>query len=391
MDILLLAPNPFYQERGTPIAVDCLLRVLSERGDRVDVVTYHEGQNKTYPNVVLHRIPGIPFVRNVKPGFSWKKVVCDLLFGFKLFSLMFRKKFQLVHAVEESVFFAYLIRKFWNIPYIYDMDSHLSRQMIDKKPGLKLFLPLFRLMEGRAIRGAVVVVPVCDALGAAIQKENPRKTVILQDVSLLEEPKDENPEDLKAQFNETGLLVLYVGNLEPYQGIDLLLESFAIVVKKNVAANLAIIGGDGVDIQKYREKSDGLAIGHRVRLVGKRPLDHLAFYLAQADILVSPRTRGENTPMKLYSYLHSGKPILATRLPTHTQILTGEIALLADPIPERFASAMMRLVEDPVLRESLGGRGKHLVEERYSFGEFRKKVFSIFHSIEEDMKSGFIL
>ena len=40
MKILLLAPHPYYQERGTPIAVDLLVRVLSERGDQIDLLTY---------------------------------------------------------------------------------------------------------------------------------------------------------------------------------------------------------------------------------------------------------------------------------------------------------------------------------------------------------------
>jgi len=51
MRILLLAPHPFYQERGTPIAVNQILRVLATRGDAVDVLTFHEGQDLHYKNV----------------------------------------------------------------------------------------------------------------------------------------------------------------------------------------------------------------------------------------------------------------------------------------------------------------------------------------------------
>ena len=75
MNILLLAPHPFYQERGTPIAVDLLLRVLAERGEQVDVLTYHEGEDRAYPGpgaVRLFRIPPPPACRNIRPGFSLK-------------------------------------------------------------------------------------------------------------------------------------------------------------------------------------------------------------------------------------------------------------------------------------------------------------------------------
>ena len=49
------------------------------------------------------------------------------------------------------------------------------------------------------------------------------------------------------------------------------------------------------------------------------------------DILVSPRIRGTNTPLKIYSYLRSGKPIVATDLLTHTQVLSPDVARLVAP------------------------------------------------------------
>ena len=49
-------------------------------------------------------------------------------------------------------------------------------------------------------------------------------------------------------------------------------------------------------------------------------------------MLVSPRIRGTNTPLKIYSYLRSGKPIVATDLLTHTQVLSPEVARL---VPRR--------------------------------------------------------
>ena len=67
MNILLLAPHPFYQDRGTPIAVNLVLKVLSERGDRIDVLTFHEGREVDYPRVRIYRIPAWPFLLNIRP------------------------------------------------------------------------------------------------------------------------------------------------------------------------------------------------------------------------------------------------------------------------------------------------------------------------------------
>jgi glycosyltransferase involved in cell wall biosynthesis len=105
----------------------------------------------------------------------------------------------------------------------------------------------------------------------------------------------------------------------------------------------------------------------------------LGFYLAQADILVSPRLRGNNTPMKLYSYLHSGKALVATDLPTHTQVLDRHVAILVEPSPTAFAQGLLGLVRSPGQRSRLGTAGKRLVEEHYSYAAFRTQLDGLYN------------
>src|SRR5262245_20710248 len=114
---------------------------------------------------------------------------------------------------------------------------------------------------------------------------------------------------MRIELGINDLLMMYVGKLECYQGIDLLLESFALVCKKTERLDLVVIGGALVDIQKYREKAGSLSIDRKVHFLGPKPVESLAEYLSQADILVSPRIKGVNTPLKIYSYLSSGKPL----------------------------------------------------------------------------------
>jgi glycosyltransferase involved in cell wall biosynthesis len=181
---------------------------------------------------------------------------------------------------------------------------------------------------------------------------------------------------------------MYIGNLAAYQGIDLLLESFALVQKRTSATDLAIVGGDAADIQKYQRKSRRLGIADKVHFVGQQPLAYLGEYVAQADILVSPRLKGTNTPMKVYSYLHSGKPILATDLPSHTQVLDPQVAMLVKPGSEDFARAMLTLLENPTLRLRLGLAGRRLVEERYTYPVFRQKVNELFDWLAVEVSDG---
>ncbi len=184
-NVLFLIPHPFYQERGSPIADDLVLRVLSEREEHVDVIAYPEGRDIHYRNINLHRTIPIPFVSNIRPGFSWKKIIYDVLIFGKAIQLIGTKKYHLIHAVEETVFIALLLKILLNIPYVYDMDSSLVQQMIEKYSFLEPLRVLFEWLEKIAVKNAEVVMPVCQALAEDIVKYRPKKVMVLPDVSLL--------------------------------------------------------------------------------------------------------------------------------------------------------------------------------------------------------------
>jgi glycosyltransferase involved in cell wall biosynthesis len=143
-----------------------------------------------------------------------------------------------------------------------------------------------------------------------------------------------------------------------------------------------IAGGTQSDIEKYRQVAQRLGAADRVHCIGPRPLDAMRAVFENADVLVSPRIRGDNTPMKIYSYLDSGRAVLATRLPTHTQVLDDSVALLADPEPEAFAEAMHRLATDPEQRAALADRARRLASEKYSFEAFSRVARSLYDWIE---------
>jgi glycosyltransferase involved in cell wall biosynthesis len=386
MKILLLAPHPFYQERGTPIAVDLLLTALARRGDQIDVVTFHEGADRAYPGVTLHRIPRLPGMRGIRPGFSFKKLVCDVFVLAKALRLAARGHYQVVHAVEESVFMAMLIRLCLRTPYVFDMDSSLPRQMTEKFRALTAFAPILKWFEGRAIRHALAVVPVCDALADIARPYAPRKLCLLRDVSLLASAPPtaggELPPALSALPHPC---FLYIGNLERYQGLDLLLDSFALLLKSGVQASLVIAGGKEADIRHYRKQADMAGLGEHVRFLGPWPIGRMAELFALADVLVSPRIQGSNTPMKIYSYLQSGKPILATDLPTHTQVLSPDVAVLEPPTPARFAAGMRRLIEHPDQGRDMARRAKALADTQYSFAVFERTVRELYEWIEHQV------
>lgn len=395
MKLLVLAPQPFFQERGTPIAVRLALKVLTERiavhsdsinSGAIDLVTYGEGHAVNIPGVNILRIPSPTLLRGVGPGISFKKLALDVIFLLYVLRLVWsrrRDQYGLVHAVEESAFIALLLRALFGIPYIYDMDSSLALQLTEKWYLLRPLYPIFAGLERIVIRSSTAVVPVCDALAAIAERHGSRFTSVLSDISLLDEQQCDAASDLRTELGlgPEALLVLYVGNLEPYQGVDLLIHAFSVAAPRAKSAHLIVIGGRDEHVALYRRTASGLGLDGRVHLTGPRPLAQLNHYIKQADILASPRIRGNNTPMKIYSYLHSGKALIATRLPTHTQALSDEVALLAEPQPDTFGASLLRLLEDQVLRQRLGAAARALADEKYTFNVFKDKLNSIYDTI----------
>lgn len=378
MRVLLLAPQPFFQHRGTPIAVKALADVLSGQGHHVDILTYHVGEDVPIGSGSIHRISPIPGIRDVRPGFSMQKVVCDMAMFWRCFGLVRGGRYDVIHAVEEAVFFAMVVRRTFGIPYVYDMDSSLPVQLLQARPWLGPLRPLLEGMERMAVRGSIGVVAVCRSLEETARAYAPGASVVrLEDVSLLPPaPGDEDPPTTA----EEPPTVMYVGNLEPYQGIDLLLESFRIAVR-STPARLVIVGGASSDVSRYAPRVAALGLSDRVEFLGARPISELGSHLRRATILVSPRTQGNNTPMKIYSYLDSGRPVLATRLPMHLEVLDDSIAVLKEPSPEAMSAGMISLLRDPELRSRLASAARIRVTREFSPASFRTKLLSFYEGL----------
>lgn len=382
MNILLLAPQPFFQNRGTPIAVKILAEVLGKNGHRVHLLTYHEGENIHLENVFIHRIPNIPFIKNIPPGFSVKKIICDVILFLKCFGIINKYRIDIIHAVEESVFLAMFFKSLYGLPYVYDMDSSLSNQLIEKYPGLQRAKRFFEFFEKNAVQQSNGVIAVCKALENKARKYSPMKNVLrLEDISMLNKIESEE-QSLKASLNIHGQVIMYVGNLEQYQGIDLLLKSFEIALEKNPNINLVIVGGNIQDITRYRIKAKSLKTHNKIFFTGEKPIEKLGYYLHNADILVSPRLTGENTPMKIYSYLDSGKPLVATKLKTHTQVMDDEIALLTAPEPHAMADCFLKLIKNSKLSQQLASKARERVKNEFSKDIFCKKLISFYLLLE---------
>jgi glycosyltransferase involved in cell wall biosynthesis len=385
--ILLLAPHPFFQARGTPLAVRTVLEFLSGRGHVVDVLTFPEGEDVAIANCRIIRVPRIPGIRNIRPGFSFKKLLCDMMMFGACLMLIRRTRYDLIHAVEESAFIAAGIGAISDVPYIYDMDSSLADQMVESYPSLHFALPFMRYCEAIAVRRSLGVLTVCAALEDVALGHDPGKPVgRVEDTTLLAAGGDGDAPAAE-RIVAPGAVAMYVGNLERYQGIDLLLAGFRDALGQVPTATLVIIGGRAEDILRYRGVSERLGIEQRVQFLGPRPVTMLPGLLRQAQVLVSPRITGLNTPMKIYSYLDSGIAVLATRLPTHTQILDDQTAYLVSPDATSMGRGLADLLCNETLRERLATRAKDFVQEEFTPEAAHRKL-NVFYSEMESRAAG---
>lgn len=387
MKIQVLAPHSFFVERGTPIAVDTMLRAFSGRGETVEACVYHDGADRIYPGVTINRIKAPGWLGAIGPGFSPKKLFADVLLAVLAWRVYRRFRPDVIHAGEEAVFIALLLKVIYGTPYVYDMDSSIAQQLVEKKPRLSPLSGFFDFCEGLAIRGAIACAPVCHALADLARAQGARKMVTLHDISLLENPDRAATGFLRRQLAIPAgkPILMYVGNLESYQGIDLLLEGYSDALKIGAEIALVVAGGTDGDIAKYQARASELGLGEQVYFLGRWPAAKLDELLAEADILTAPRTGGINTPQKIFPYMHSGRPVLLTDLPTHSQIVDSGVCMLAEPTAAGFGQAIKALSNDSALRARLGQAGRAFVESNHTFDAHRRRVDRLYDSVADSL------
>ncbi|HEY7817901.1 MAG TPA: glycosyltransferase, partial [Vicinamibacteria bacterium] len=339
MRILTLAPQPFFQPRGTPFSELYRARALTELGHEVDMVTYPIGDDVPVPGLSILRTPRVPGIRRVRIGPSFAKVPLDALVFLSSFKRMLTHRYDLLDCHEEAGIMGVFLGWLFSVPVIYDMHSSLPEQLENFQYTRNRALRwVFDRIERITIRRSDAVIAICPYLKDVVAKVDPGKPVFLIENSPLAESGQEIAagEVLRLR-RELGLehafVVHYSGTFESYQGLPLLYEAFRIAAAELPSARLLMVGGAPSQVEEAKREIAGYGLADRAIFTGQRPPSEMPGYLAISDVLVSPRSTGMNTPLKIYSYLRAGKPIVATRLPTHTQALDEDSAALAEPTP----------------------------------------------------------
>ncbi len=396
--ILFIVPQPFFELRGSSFRVLATIVALTELGYELHLLTYPFGESRTVPGVKHIRCAGPFWIKSIPIGPSWRKMLVDVFLFLKSFSLCLRNDYAAIHGVEEGGVIAHFITRFTRTPYVFDMHSWMSEQLRDSRfIRSTFFLRLFRILELRCMRHARVVMTVGPAYVNGVQALVPSvEAIAVEDRALDLMPTSHNSPVINWR-EKLGLgesrIILYTGNFESYQGIDLLIRSFALAFPQRDAGHpvLVLVGGGDNEhplVQKYRELSQSLGLGSAIIFAGNQPSELLKQFLELAEVVVSPRITGENPPLKLYTYMESEKLIVATRIRSHTQILEDSCALLAEPTEQAFATALVHAVDGSPFNTARRKRcieaAKKLLHEKYSRAAFNSRIAQVYRSLLGD-------
>ena len=376
----MIAPEPFFEPRGTPFSEFHRIRALTDLGHQVDLVTYPFGEDVTRPGLRVFRCLRPPFMREVQIGPSLAKIPLDALLALSVLRRALTTHYDAVHSHEEGGLIGVTLAALLRVPHLYDMHSSLPQQLSNFAfSRSRIVRGVFLAVERFMITRSRVVIVICPALEDTVRAIDPRVQTVLIENAPGSAEDHATPEQAAAIRRGLGLadrtpLVLYTGTFEAYQGLDLLYEAMAIVRAARPDARLLLAGGKPDQVSRAREQARAAGVEDVVIFAGERPASDIPAYLQAADILVSPRSRGTNTPLKIYQYLRSGKPIVATRLLTHTQVLADHTAVLTGASPREFATGILDLLSDPVRAAQIGKQARELAETKYSYHAYLERT-----------------
>ena len=368
----MIAPEPFFEPRGTPFSEFHRIRALTDLGHTVDLVTYPFGEDVSMPGLRVFRCLRPPFIRHIGIGPSFAKVPLDLALTLTAMRRAMSTRYDVVHSHEEGAAIGVVLAGLLGVPHLYDMHSSLPQQLTNFKFSRSRILRwCFERFERVAVGRSRVVIVICPELERLVKELRPAQDPVLIENApgAGEVAPGGDRATIRARY---GLdvrtpLILYTGTFEAYQGLDLLFAAMKDVLRTRPDARLLLAGGRSAQVEQARRESEALGLGPAVIFAGERPADEIPALLDAADVLVSPRSRGTNTPLKIYQYLRSGRVIVATRLLTHTQVLDDSVSILTPPTPDGFAAGILRALDDPDETARLGAAAATLAATKYSY------------------------
>jgi glycosyltransferase involved in cell wall biosynthesis len=361
LHVLIIAPTPFFADRGCHVRIFEEIRAIQARGCRVTVCTYHFGRD--IGGVVTRRSLRVPWYSKLAAGPSLHKFYVDPLLAMTVLRTCRRDRPDVIHAhLHEGIAVGWPAARLFRLPLIADLQGSLTGELLqhgffstgsgwqrcfERLERALLRLPsAFILSSPGAVRGFSDQV---ESLGVPV-----RTIVDGVDTSVFYPALP--GEGLRGELSlpEAKKIVGFLGVLNEYQGAGVLLRAAQIVLQQSDDVCFLIMGYPNVN--HYRRMAADMEITDRVTFTGRIPYEQARDYLSACDVGVSPKQPITEANGKLLNYMAVGIPVVATDTPINREVLRGD-GLYADvDDPESLADALLKALRDDALARLLGER-----------------------------------
>ena len=385
----MIAPMPFLEDRGCPIRVYGESKGLIELGHQVEVLCYHLGRD--VPEAIkTQRIMRIPWYNRIEAGASYHKVYLDTLLLFKALNIVRRNRYDILHAhLHEGAAIAQLLNLFKiNKPVVFDAQGSLTGEMMahDFLKQSSLMSRFWRLIESKIYAGSGIILASSQHLIEMIVNEfNISKEKIKYipdgvDTNLFN-PNRYNGEEIRQKYNlENNNVVVFTGLFSRYQGLNFLIEEvIPYVVKERRDTKFLLVG---YPVDQYRKLSQRAGLEENIVFTDKQRFEKMPEFLAAADIAITPKfmKMGEAN-LKILSYMAMGLPTVSFDYFYNKQILRDSCLTTKPNDAKGFAEAILKLLDNPKKRKSMGDRAKTIAQNEYSWVSTAKKIVEAYREV----------
>ncbi|MEZ4710404.1 MAG: glycosyltransferase family 4 protein [Caldilineaceae bacterium] len=329
--VLMIAPTSFFAGYGCHVRILEEARVLQKLGHQVTIVTYRNG--KSLPGLDIRRTLPIPWRRDYEVGSSRHKIAFDALLGIKTLQLLAQNRYDVIHAhLHEGALLGHTLGRLFNIPVVFDFQGSLTEEMIDHNfltRGSLFYRPL-RTLEGYINRASRVIFTSSVNSEQFLQQQFGCQEEQIQvlpdcvDADVFRPAAEQDQSRLANLRAHLGIptsakVIVYLGLLTPYQGIDLLLLAMQRLVQQQPNMRLLLMGFPNLGV--YRRKIDELGLAEHVILTGRVPYAEAPEYLALGHVAAAPKLSLTEGAGKLLNYMALALPTVAFDTPVAREYL----------------------------------------------------------------------
>lgn len=385
--VLAVAPTPFFVDRGGHVQIYEQARALQSLGCTVEICTYHIGRDM--PGLSIHRIRKVPWYQKTDAGPAWGKLYLLVLLFFLSWREVRSFKPDVIHGHGwDGCWIAFALRVLTGTPFVFDMQGSFTGEIVAHGYAKteSAFFRLLRWIERRTLNLGPVVTQSEQMVNDAIRDFGVNPARIYHTFDGVDTGDLQPSTDSGTLRSELGIpdgkkVVVFLGLLKVYQGVDSLLEAIRVLVREKnyTGAHFLIMGFPDED--KYAAKARELGIGEYTSFPGKIDYKRRKYYYALGSLAVAPKLSPTEGDGKIYDYLAMGLPIVAYDRPASKEIL-GDLAFFAVLGDARsLADALYLGLTDEAKAAQLGRQGRAMVVDRYSWTAVGKRLMAAYGDV----------